>query len=198
MAREVQGCHIVERNPDASRTSPPSDAASMMTLRGRTARTPVFNGDSRDVDNVPQLTTRREKGRPLERRDLWDIVRSKAHIIFPCLGGLAVVLILTSPLFPAPLQFLSDNAFARFCMFWCFAVFAVLSFANKYMRPQAVALFVTVGAIIVAAGFCAIYSAIRGGIDMSPFLFSCLSGAILGALAGTWLIYVLEVYSQRR
>ena len=119
--------------------------------------------------------------------------------MFPILGVLMVVLILTSPLFGWPFAFLSENAFARFCMFWCLAVCSVLSFANKYMRPATVAIIATGLSLVVAAAFYLIYQGFHGiPTDLSTFLLSCLAGGILGALAGTWLIYVLEVYTTRR
>lgn len=128
---------------------------------------------------------------------LWHTVRSKAHVIFPVLGALMVALILASPLLSGPLAFLSSNAFARFCMFWCLALFAVLSFANRAVRPSTVATISTAIAVVVGGVFYLVCSACAGAPDLSSFLLSCLSGAILGALAGTWLIYVLEVYVGR-
>ena len=134
----------------------------------------------------------------MKREDVWRTVRSRAHAIFPLLGVVMVALILTSPLYPDMLQFLCQNAFARFCMFWCLAVCVVLSFANKYMRPSTVAIISTAIAAVVVAAFYFIYLNILGTPEFSTFLLSCLAGAILGALAGTWLIYVLEVYIDRR
>ncbi len=134
----------------------------------------------------------------MKRKDLWHTVRGRAHIIFPVLGALCMALILTSPLYDAPLSFLCENAFARFCMFWCLAVCAVLSFANRLIRPSKVAIIATAVGVVVVGAFYAVYVNVLGRPDVSTFVLSCLSGAILGALAGTWLIYVLEVYTDRR
>ena len=134
----------------------------------------------------------------MKREEVWRRVRGRAHAIFPLLGMLLVGLILTSPLYPGVLALLCQNAFARFCMFWCLAACVVLSFANKYMRPSTVAIIATGIAAVVFAPFYYIYLTILGAPEFSAFLLSCLAGAILGALAGTWLIYVLEVYIDRR
>lgn len=82
-------------------------------------------------------------------------------------------------------------------MFWCLAVFTVLSFANRLIRPSTVAIAATVVAVAVGALFVVV--CVNVGIDafsISDGLLACLSGAILGALAGTWLIYVFEVYAR--
>ncbi len=109
-----------------------------------------------------------------------------------------VALILTSPLYNGPLSFLSKNAFAQFCMFWCLAVCTVLSFANRPMRPSKVALVATGVALITGVVFFAVCQAVGMQPSATTELLACLSGAILGALAGTWLVYVLEVYARRR
>lgn len=134
----------------------------------------------------------------LKREELWRWVRGRAHAIFPFLGVVMVALILTSPLYPNILQFVCQNAFARFCLFWCLAVCVVLSFANKYTRPSTVAIISTAIAAVIFAAFYCIYYFVLGAPEFSTFLLSCLAGAILGALAGNWLIYVLEVYVDRR
>lgn len=133
----------------------------------------------------------------MKTKDLWRTIRRKAHIIFPILAACVTLLILTSPLYAPPLAFLCENAFARFCMFWCLAVFTVLSFANRLIRPSTVAIAATVVAVAVGALFAVVCA--NAGIDafsISDGLLACLSGAILGALAGTWLIYVFEVYAR--
>ena len=107
------------------------------------------------------------------------------------------VLILTCPLYASPMSFLCENAFARFCMFWCLAIFTVLSFANRLIRPSTVAIVATAVAIVVGALFAVVCGAVPGmEFDVTDGLLACLSGAILGALAGTWLIYAFEVYAR--
>ena len=133
----------------------------------------------------------------MKRRDLWYTVRGRAHVIFPVAGVLLAALIITSPLYTSALMFLCTNSFARFCMFWCLAVCTVLSFVNRLVRPAKVAVIATAVAVVVGAAFFAIYVSALGNPDVSTFFLSCLSGAVLGALAGTWLIYVLEVYTNR-
>lgn len=133
----------------------------------------------------------------MARRDLWYRIRSSAHVVFPVLGLLIIALILTSPLFGEPLRLLCENAFTRFCMFWCLAVCAVLSYANRMVRPSTVAIIATAVSVVIVAAFYYIYVSVLGVPDFSAFFFSCLSGAILGALAGTWLIYVMEVYAGK-
>lgn len=134
----------------------------------------------------------------MRHENLWHTLRDKAHIIFPILSLCAIAVILTSPFYGDPFQFLCRNAFARFCMFWCLAVFSVLSYANRYVRPSTVAVISTAVAIVVGAAFYFVQLKATGAPDLSAFFLSCLSGAILGALAGTWLIYVFEVYVGRR
>lgn len=134
----------------------------------------------------------------MSSRDLWNTVRKKAHVIFPVLGACVVAIVLASPLYPEPFAFVCRNAFARFCLFWCLAVCAVLSFANRLMRPSVVAFIATAAAVAVGAGFCVLFAAVAPeAFVISDVLFSCLAGAILGALAGTWLVYVLEVYAHQ-
>lgn len=113
------------------------------------------------------------------------------------MGAATVALILTSPFYSQPLAFLHENAFARFCMFWCLAVFSVLSFANRPTRPSTVAILATAISAVVVIAFYLGCAHLIDGMDISEFYLSCLSGAILGALAGTWLIYVLEVYVSK-
>lgn len=125
-------------------------------------------------------------------------MRRRAHILFPILSTCMVVLILTSLFYIEPFALLYRNAFARFCMFWLLAVFTVLAFSNRVIRPSTVAIAATAIAIVVGAAFCLIFAAVAPALfNFSDVLLSCLAGAILGALAGTWLIYVLEVYARR-
>lgn len=131
---------------------------------------------------------------PLKHEKLWHTLRGKAHIVFPILTLCAIAVILTSPFYGEPFRFLCTNAFARFCMFWCLAVFSVLSYANRYVRPSTVAIISTAVAVVIGAAFYFVQLKALGAPDASAFFLSCISGAILGALAGTWLIYVLEVY----
>ena len=113
------------------------------------------------------------------------------------MATLITVLILTCPLYGGPLSFLATNSFANFCMFWCFAVCIVLSFANRRTRPSTIAIVSTATAVVMGVAFYFVYVNVLGEPDLSNLLLACLSGAILGALAGTWLIYVLEVYDKR-
>lgn len=129
---------------------------------------------------------------------LWYRVRSKAHVVFPVLALLDVALILTSPLYSGVPALLCGSAFSKFCMFWCFGACVVLSFANRRTRPAAVATLAALVAVAVGVAFYLVSSAVLGQPDFGRFFFSCLSGAILGALAGTWLMYVMEVYAGRR
>ena len=136
-------------------------------------------------------------GTSVIQRGLWHTICDKAHVISPTLAVLIAALILTCPLYSWPLSFLATNAFADFCMFWCFAVRIVLSFANRRTRPSTIAIVSTAAALVVGVAFYFVYVSVLGEPDLSNLLFACLSGAILSALAGTWLIYVLEVYAKR-
>jgi hypothetical protein len=131
------------------------------------------------------------------KHSLWHTVRAKAHILFPALTVLVAAVILTSPLYKGPLGILCRNDFARFCMFWCLAVTMVLSWVNRHVRPATVATAASAAALVVGVAFYGTYSLVLGAPSDAPDMFlSCLSGAILGALAGTWLIYALEVYAD--
>ncbi len=134
----------------------------------------------------------------MKQKDLWSAVRNRARIIFPILGLCVAAVILTSPLYNGPLSFLSTNALAQFCMFWCLSVCTVLSFANRPIRPSTVALMATGVALVTGVLFFVVCQTVGLQPSASAELLSCLSGAILGALAGTWLVYVLEVYTRRR
>lgn len=133
----------------------------------------------------------------MKQKGLWHTIRNRAHVVFPTAAVLIAALILTCPLYGAPLAFLATNSFANFCMFWCLAVCIVLSFANRNTRPSTIAIVSTAAAVVVGFAFYTVYVNALGEPDLSNLLLSCLSGAILGALAGTWLIYVLEVYAKR-
>lgn len=130
-------------------------------------------------------------------RGFWYRVRSKAHVVFPALALLDVALILTSPLYSGLPALLCGGAFSKFCMFWCLGVFVVLSFANRRRRPAAVACLAAVVAVVVGLAFYLVSCLVLGQPDFPRFFFACLSGAILGALAGTWFMYVMEVYVGR-
>lgn len=144
------------------------------------------------------MTATTSKGLPLKQRDLWSTVRNRARVIFPLLGLGMVALILTSPLYRGPFSFLSSNAFAQFCMFWCLSVCTVLTFANRPIRPSKVVLVATGVALVTGLFFFLICRCVGLEPSVSTELLTCLSGAILGALAGTWLVYVLEVYARKR
>lgn len=147
----------------------------------------------------PRASAIRPEGLPVKRKGLWTVIRKRAHIVFPLLAALVSALILTCPAYGAPFDWIANNAFARFAMFWCLAVCVVLSFANRLFRPSSVAIAATLVSIGIGCGFYFIYVlASPQPEDFSALLLSCLSGAVLGALAGTWLIYVLEVYIGHR
>ena len=118
--------------------------------------------------------------------------------MFPALAAIGVVIILTSPFYAWPFSWLSDSAFARFCMFWALSVCIVLAFINQRYRPAAISIISVVVSLIIGALFTWIYISFTAEADAIPeTVLSCLSGSILGALAGTWLIYVLEVYQGK-
>ena len=112
------------------------------------------------------------------------VLRGKARVAFPIASVLIAILIVASPFMGGPLAFLHELAFARFCMFWCLGVCIVLTTSARPLRPAVVASISTAISDIA--------------IGIAPFFFSCLSGAILGALAGTWLIYALIYAGNNR
>lgn len=131
-------------------------------------------------------------------RGVWALIKGHAHQLFPVLAILDGILILTSPLYPWPLSWLSDNSFARFCMFWALALCIVLAFANHRLRPAGIAVFSILASIAVGVVFIAIHLAVTDAPEqVADIALSAIAGAILGALAGTWLLYVLEVYIGR-
>lgn len=127
------------------------------------------------------------------------VLRGKARVAFPIASILIVVLIVVSPLLGGPLAFLHELAFARFCMFWCLGVCIVLATSARPLRPAVVASISTAISIVVAVVLYFVYERVTDlAIGIAPFFFSCLSGAILGALAGTWLIYALVYAGNSR
>lgn len=134
----------------------------------------------------------------MKQKNLWGTIRNKARTLFPILSLCFVALILTCPLYHGPLSFLSRNSFAQFCMFWCLAVCTVLAFANRPDRPSKVAMVATGVALITGLLFFFVCRLVGLEPSVSTELLACLSGAILGALAGTWLVYVLEVYARKQ
>lgn len=125
-------------------------------------------------------------------------LRGKARAAFPIASALLGALIIASPFFTGPLAFLHEMAFARFCLFWCLGVCVVLATSAHAWRPAVVASMSTAISIVVSVVLYFMYDHVLGAVSgIAAFFFSCLSGAILGALAGTWLIYAL-IYAGRR
>ena len=116
----------------------------------------------------------------------------KARVVFPIAVLALTTLILVSPLIGGALAFLHEAAFARFCLFWCLGACVVLATSWRPLRPSVVASISTAACILVSAAFYFVYDHVVGlAVGLAAFFFSCLSGAILGALAGTWLIYAV-------
>ena len=131
----------------------------------------------------------------MQTKGMWGVIRRHAHQLFPALAVLVCIIIFTSPFYEWPVAWLSDVAFGRFCMFWVLSACIVLSFANRHYRPAAVSVLSFVVSLVVGIAFTAIYVSGTATAEAIPEVtLSYLSGAILGALAGTWLMYVLEVY----
>lgn len=130
----------------------------------------------------------------------WPPICRRAHVVFPPLAGLTALVILTSPLYPEPLGFVSGNPFARFSLFWVMSVCVVMSTANNPLRPSIVALGAGMVALVIGFLFCFICVQARGALPdpVGDMVLSCLAGAVLGALAGTWLLYVFSVCTDRR
>ena len=127
------------------------------------------------------------------------VLRGKARVAFPSASVLIAILIVASPFMGGPLAFLHELAFARFCMFWCLGVCIVLATSARPLRPAVVASISTVISIVVSVVLYFVYERVSDiAIGVAPFFFSCLSGAILGALAGTWLIYALVYAGNNR
>lgn len=119
-------------------------------------------------------------------------LRSMARIVFPAASVLIAALIVASPLIGGCLAFLHEAAFARFCMFWALGVCIVLATSYRPLRPSVVASVSMALCIAVTVVFYFVYDLVLGmPVGLAAFFFSCLSGAILGALAGTWIIYAL-------
>ena len=112
--------------------------------------------------------------------------------MFPVASILLTALIIASPFFTGPLAFLHEMAFARFCLFWCLGVCIVLATSARPLRPSVVASISTAISIVVSVTLYFVHDQVIGmPTGIAAFFFSCLSGAILGALAGTWIIYAL-------
>ena len=119
-------------------------------------------------------------------------LRGKGRVVFPIASIVLTALIVASPFFTGLLAFLHEKAFARFCLFWCLGVCIVLATSARPLRPSVVASISTAISIVVAVTLYFVYDHVIGmPTGIAAFFFSCLSGAILGALAGTWIIYVL-------
>ncbi len=119
-------------------------------------------------------------------------LRGKARVVFPIVSLALTALILVSPCIEGPLAFLHEAAFARFCLFWGLGVCIVLATSWRPLRPSVVASISTATCILVSVAFYFVYDHVVGlAVGLAAFFFSCLSGAILGALAGTWLIYAV-------
>ena len=113
-------------------------------------------------------------------------LRGKGRVVFPIASIVLTALIVASPFFTGLL------AFARFCLFWCLGVCIVLATSARPLRPSVVASISTAISIVVAVTLYFVHDHVIGmPTGIAAFFFSCLSGAILGALAGTWIIYVL-------
>ncbi len=116
----------------------------------------------------------------------------KARVLFPIASLALTALILTGPLFGGVLAFLHEAAFARFCLFWCLGACIVLAMSWRRLRPSVAASISVAACILVSAAYHFVCDYAAGlAVGAAAFFFSCLSGAILGALAGTWLIYVV-------
>lgn len=128
----------------------------------------------------------------------WLFIQRRAHVVFPAAASLVALLILTCPLYPEPLAFLSEIPFARFSMFWVFSVCMVMSWAGRTPRPAFVAL-VTEGISVILGVLYCVVCALTTGLPapVSDLVLSCLAGAVLGMLAGTWILYVLSIYCER-
>ena len=75
----------------------------------------------------------------------------------------------------------------------------MLATSARPLRPAVVASISTVISIMVSVVLYFVYERVSDiAIGVAPFFFSCLSGAILGALAGTWLIYALVYAGNNR
>lgn len=119
-------------------------------------------------------------------------LRGKARVAFPIVSLALTAFILVSPCIEGPLAFLHEAAFARFCLFWCLGACVVLATSWRPLRPSVVASISTAACILVSVAFYFVYDHVVGlAVGLAAFFFSCLSGAILGALAGTWLIYAV-------
>lgn len=128
-------------------------------------------------------------------KTLYRFLKTRSRLLFGIVAGLTAAVIVASPFFPAPLQFLSQNPLARFCLFWLLAAAVVLTLMDRRMHPASMALYASVVTVAVCIIFC-IFGPLSGApaVSTSQLILSCFSGALLGALAGTWLIYVIEVY----
>ncbi len=125
---------------------------------------------------------------------LWSRIRRKGPIIFPIITGLWIILILVSPNFQDLTSPFIANNFARFLLFWILGLFTMLSFDAQRIRSWKISLYT----IMIAAPVLIIYylSVEHFSVITSPgnLIFACFAGTLLGALAGTWGNYVLQVY----
>lgn len=124
----------------------------------------------------------------------WKFIRAQGPRFFPLIAVFWVLLIIASPFLHRYLPAFIGNDFVRFVLFWMLSVLIIISVNTRAIKPWKIG----VGAVLVSSLVLLVYfyvSSLTGNIN-SPvnLLFACLSGAVLGALAGNWGLYVLEMY----
>ena len=135
----------------------------------------------------------------MAEKGLWDRVRERAHVVFPAVAAVEGAVVLASPFFPDALAFLYDTALMRFGVFWVMALCVVLAFSNRILRPSLVAFFAAGVGFVFGCVFVGVFAAVAGApANLSNFTFPCMAGAIIGALAGTWLEYFFDTLTRPR
>lgn len=127
---------------------------------------------------------------------LWSRLRKSSPILFPIFSVLLTILILTTPLYEERISGVISNNFIRFVLFWLLGLFILFSFTTTKIRPWRIAFRSTLLCSIVIALYCVIASHVHTVFSFTDVLFDSMAGALLGALAGTWGKYVLEVYND--
>lgn len=130
------------------------------------------------------------------KESLWEHIRKGAPVIFPTLSVLLTVLIALTPLYEKSVEFVISTSFIRFALFWFLGVAVLFSQKNTRIKPYRVAFRATLLSLGALALYCVVSYKVNGALQLNDVLFDSLSGALLGALAGTWAKYILEVYSD--
>ena len=130
--------------------------------------------------------------------DTWRRIRTMLPEYLPLAALIWGVLLTSSPFIPGALGEFLTNRFIIFILFWVQSVLLLLAFNTDHRRPWKTALL----AITFCAAVWAVYQIVWVFSDFdrrwTDIAFAALTGSVLGSLAGTWGVYLLEVYQDYR